>query len=117
MFKIRGKKTKLALIKPLVFVLALMAISVITIPQIARSAQKAKQTDCDKNIEAINWAIETYNAENGAYPATLEDVIGTGHAKTAYFPDGEPQCPLGGIYIIDAACRTACSHKFTHQKK
>ncbi len=113
MFKTKEKRKKLTLIKLLLFAMALMVISVITIPQMARSAQKEKRTDCDKNIDTINWAIETYNAKNGAYPATLEDVIGSDHANTAYFPNGEPKCPLGGTYIIDKTCRTACSHKFT----
>ncbi len=102
----------LTLIELLLVALALVVLSVIVIPQIAHSVQKAKQADCDTNIDTINSAIETYNADNGAYPVTLADIIGTDRAPTVYFPDGAPQCPLDGTYIIDADCRATCSHKF-----
>jgi len=100
------------LIELLLFALVLAALSFIVIPQIAHSAQKAKQADCEANVDAINSAIERHNADYGAYPATLEDVIGTGRTRTAYFPDGAPQCPLGGTYIMDAEYKATCSHKF-----
>ena len=113
MFKTTEKKIKsLTLIDLLLVALALTVLSIILIPQIAHSAQKAKQNNCDTNIDTINSAIETYNADNGAYPATLADVIGTDATPTVYFPDAVPQCPLGGTYIIDADCRATCSHKF-----
>ena len=112
MFKTTEKRKSLTFIELLLVALTLVVLSVILIPQIAHSAQKAKQADCDTNIDTINSAIETYNADNGAYPATLADVIGTNRAPTVYFPDSVPQCPLGGTYIIDADCRATCSHKF-----
>ena len=112
MFKTTEKRKSLTLIELLLVALALVVLSVIVIPQITHSAQKAKQADCDTNIDTINSAIGTYNADNGAYPATLEDVIGTDRTLTVYFPDGAPQCPMGGIYIIDVNCRATCSHKF-----
>ena len=99
----------------LLIVLILVVLSVVVIPQITQSAQQAKQADCDTNVDAINSAIEMYNADNGAYPATLEDVIGTKKTLTPYFPDGLPQCPLGGTYLMDAKYRVTCSHNLIQQ--
>jgi len=96
----------------LLIALMLAVLSVVLFPQMAHTAQKAKRADCEANIDAINSAIEMHNADYGAYPATLEDIIGTGRTRTAYFPDGAPQCPLGGTYIMDAECKATCSHKF-----
>ena len=96
----------------LLIALMLAVLSVILFSQIALAARRAKQADCEANIDAINSAIERHNAGNGAYPATLADIIGTDHAGTAYFPDGVPQCPLGGTYIMNAEYKTTCSHKF-----
>ncbi len=92
--------------------LTLAVLSVIFFQQIAIAVQKRKEADCQRSIDSINSAIEMHNADNGAYPATLSDVIGTDRVRTVYFPDGPPQCPLGGAYIIDADCRATCSHKF-----
>jgi general secretion pathway protein G len=75
MFKTTKKRKNFTLIELLLVALALVVLSVIIIPQIAHSVQKAKQVDCYTNIDTINSAIETYNANNGAYPATLADVI------------------------------------------
>ena len=104
------KRKGVTLIELLLIVLILAVLSVVVIPQITQSAQEAKQDDCDANVDTINSAIEMYNADNGAYPATLEDVIGTKGTRTAYFPDGLPQCPFGGTYIMDAKYRVTCSH-------
>lgn len=109
------KKTEVkgfSLMELLLIALMLAVLSVVLFPQMAHTAQKAKQADCEANVDAINSAIERHNADNGAYPATLEDVIGTDLVRTAYFPDGAPQCPLGGTYIMDAECKATCSHKF-----
>jgi competence protein ComGC len=99
----------------LLSVLILVVLSVVVIPQVTQSAQEAKQADCDTNVDAINSAIEMFNADNGAYPATLADVIGTKNTSTAYFPDGLPQCHLGGTYIMDAKYRVVCSHNLVQR--
>lgn len=109
------KKTEvkgLSLVELLLIALILAVLSVVLFPQMAHTVQKAKQADCETNIDAVNSAIERHNADNGVYPATLADVIGTDLVRTAYFPDGVPQCPLGGTYIMDAECKATCSHKF-----
>ena len=99
----------------LLIVLILVVLSVVVIPQITQSAQEAKQNDCDANVDAINSAIEMFNADNGAYPATLADVIGTKGTLTPYFPDGPPQCPLGGTYLMDVKQRVTCSHNLAQR--
>jgi competence protein ComGC len=114
MFK-TTKRQGVTLVELLLIVLILAVLSVVVIPQITQSAQEAKQGDCDANVDTINSAIEMHNADNGAYPATLEDVIGTKGTRTAYYPDGLPQCPFSGTYIMNAKYRVTCSHNLSQR--
>ena len=83
----KTERKRFTLIQLLLIALILTVLSVILIPQVAHNVQKAKQDDCETNINSINSAIKRYNADNGVYPATLEDVIGTNRIRTVYFPD------------------------------
>ena len=112
MFK-KTEKKRFTLTQLLLIALILTVLSVIFLPRMAHTVQEAKLADCETNIDAINAAIERHNADNGAYPATLADVIGTDRVRTVYFPDGPPKCPLGGTYIMNTDCSVTCSHKLT----
>ena len=97
------------LIELLIVVLILGALSAIAIPRISQSANNAKQKACDVNVDVINSAIEMYNADTGAYPvlsADLTDVT----INTTYFPDGEPACPYGTAYVMDATTKRVAPH-------
>lgn len=111
----KTERKRFALIQLLLIALILTMLSVIFIPQVAHTIQKAKQDDCETNINSINSAIERYNADNGVYPATLADVIGTDRIRTVYFPEGAPQCPLGGTYVMNTDYSATCSHKLAQQ--
>lgn len=100
----------ITIVELIVVIIVLVALSVVAIPQVSISASNAKQNACDTNIDMINSAIEMYNADNGAYPKSLTDVIGTRADRTSYFPDGPPVCPFGGSYSITADNRVICSH-------
>lgn len=102
--------TGVTLVELLIVVVILAAISAVAIPRISQSAQDAKYNNCEVNIDLINSAIEMYNADNGAYPASLTDIIGTDNSSTQYFPDGPPNCPLGGDYTMNSKHRVICSH-------
>ena len=115
MFK-KTERKRFTLTQLLLIALILTVLSVIFLPRMAHTVQKAKQADCETNIDAINSAIQRHNADNGAYPATLADVIGTDLVRTAHFPDGAPQCPLGGTYIMNTDCSATCSHKLTQRQ-
>lgn len=106
----RSGRKGVSLIELMVVVLILAALSAVAIPRLSQSSQNSKQNACDTNIDMINSAIEMYNADNGAYPNNLVDVIGTEGSPTSYFPDGPPSCPLGGSYTMDASHRVSCSH-------
>jgi len=108
--KTGGKGLYLMGVLPIALILTML--SVVVFSQIAVKARKAGQAECEKNIDAINSAIERYNAQYGAYPAALQDVTGTSRVRTPYFPDDMPKCPLGGTYIMDAQHKATCSHKF-----
>ena len=102
----RIKRKGVTLIELLIVVLILAALAAIAIPRISQSATNAKTTACDTNVDLVNSAIEMYNADNGSYPAAMTDVT----QSTAYFPDDEPICPLGGTYSMNANNRVSCDH-------
>ncbi len=106
-----GKNTKkrgVTLIELLIVVVILAALAMIAIPRISQSSDNAKQNACDTNVDVINSAIEMYHVDSatGAWPAALTDVTGS----TTYFPDGAPECPLGGTYSMGANHRVTCNH-------
>lgn len=86
----RTERKGVTLIELLIVVLILAALSAIAIPRISQSAQNAKANACHTNIDVINSSVEMYNADNLGYPATLDLVT----QSVAYFPDGEPLCPV-----------------------
>ncbi len=84
------KQKGVTLIELLIVVLILVVLSTIVVPRISLSVHNAGAKVCCKNIRLINTSIETYWVETGSYPANLRDVT----ANPAYFPDGEPICPI-----------------------
>ena len=86
------RRKGVTLIELLIVVLILAALAAIAIPRISQSATSAKSNACWTNIDVINSSIEMFNADTGAYPATLTVIS----QDTAYFPDGEPICPVSG---------------------
>lgn len=89
------------LVELLIVVLILAALAVIAIPRIGTSATTAKTNACKTNVDVINTQIELYKADTGSWPTALTDVT----ANTAYFPDGEPECPYGTAYTMGADYR------------
>jgi len=78
------------LVELMIVVLILGALAAIAIPRIMGGAVLAKANGCHTNIATLNSMLELYNANNSAYPATLDVLT----ALTAYFPDGVPVCPV-----------------------
>jgi prepilin-type N-terminal cleavage/methylation domain-containing protein len=93
------------LVELLIVVLILGALAAIAIPRITTSAYNAKLNACDTNVDIMNSQIEIWYAYNGSYPAL--DVITT---DDDYFPDGLPECQLGGTYTLGANNRVSCDH-------
>lgn len=87
--KMRSKKG-FTLVELMIVVLILGALAAIAIPRIIGGATTARENACATNIDLINSQIELYYANTGGWPATLDVVTG----NTAYFPDGEPVCPI-----------------------
>ena len=83
-------RSGVTLIELLIVVLILAALSAVAIPRISQSAAKANIRSCATNIAILNSAIERYYVTNGSFPADLLTVT----KDTAYFPDGQPLCPV-----------------------
>ena len=89
--------------------LILGALASIAIPRITASVYNAKENACASNIDIMNSQIELWALENdGVYPTDLDTITG----DPGYFPDGEPECPLGGsgTYTLGAYSRVVCDH-------
>lgn len=78
------------LVELMIVVLILGALAAIAIPRIMGGAATAKANGCKTNIDLINSQIEMYYNNNDSYPNNLRTVT----QDTAYFPDGEPVCPV-----------------------
>lgn len=110
----QGKNTMMSyrkgvtLIELLVVIGILAALAVIAIPKIGGLAHDVKEQGCATNIDTMESQIELWiSMHDGAYPDSLTDIT----ADADYFPDGPPQCPLGGTYTLDKNIyRVNCSH-------
>ena len=86
-------KRGFTLVELMVVVLILGALATIAIPRISEGSNTAKANACATNIDIINAQIELYYQNNGDWPSNIKDVT----LDTAYFPDGEPICPVTGL--------------------
>jgi prepilin-type N-terminal cleavage/methylation domain-containing protein len=97
------RKKGFTLVELLVVVLILGALAAIAVPRIIGGAQSAKANACATNVDLINQQIELYYSQTGNWPSALTDVT----QNQEYFPDGEPNCPLGDPYVLGANHRVA----------
>jgi len=72
------------------FVLGILVA--IAIPTYEAGRAKAMQRTCFENQRAIYGAGKTYEAEHGALPETMDDMV-----REDYLPS-DPTCPAGGGY-------------------
>lgn len=100
------KKNGLTLIEMLIVVIIIGAISMVAIPRMNQSLDKAKERSCQANLDIINLQIESYYVNNDQYPADITVIT----QNTILFPDGIPVCSFGGVYSLSANNRTVCSH-------
>ena len=78
------------LVELMIVVLILGALAAIAVPRIMGGATAAKINACKTNIDLINKQLELYYANTGSYPVNLTTIT----QDPAYFPDGEPICPI-----------------------
>lgn len=98
-----NRRKGFTLIELLIVVLILGALAAIAIPKIATSTTTAKKNACKTNIDIMNSQIEMWYANEGTYPSLAALV-----ADPNYFPEGLPECPLGGEYSMSNN-RVSCS--------
>ena len=100
------QRSGVTLIELLIVVLILAALAAVAVPRISQSSENARENACETNIDLINSAIEMYYIDEGRYPRNLRRVT----RNETYFPDGQPECPLGGTYTMGANYRVTCDH-------
>jgi general secretion pathway protein G len=104
--KLSKSRKGLTLIELLIVVIILAALAAIAIPRMSQNSATARQRACHTNVATVNTQIELYDSEEEEYPGNLTDVT----QNTAYFPDGEPNCPSNGTYSMDPNThRVSCS--------
>jgi len=99
-------KKGFTLVELLVVVLILGALAFIAIPRISQSATTAKINACKTNVDLLNSQIELYYANNGTWPADLDDLT----SDPNYFPDGAPVCPFGTAYSYNSSTHRVAEH-------
>lgn len=78
------------LVELMIVVVILGVLATIAIPRISEASTAAQANSCATNIDLINLQIELYYHNRGSWPSDLEVVT----KDKAYFPDGEPKCPV-----------------------
>jgi len=80
----------------------------VSVSQIFRSADGAKQNSCYVNKEEIAVQAQLWYRNKGDWPAAdLSDIA----ADADYFPDGLPQCPVDGTdYTFDQNTQEVVGH-------
>ena len=94
------------LVELLVVVLILGALAAIAVPRISQSAQTAKISACNTNVDLINSQIELYYANTGEWPKDLQAITD----NKDYFPDGAPVCPLDEDYSYSDTTHRIAEH-------
>ncbi len=90
----------------LMVVVAIIAILVaIAIPAYLNATTNAKTKTCQANLRTVDGAINTYAAENGAYPTAMSQL--TNYLKAT------PSEPFGGSYSISSGV-AVCSLGHTY---
>ncbi|ORX22345.1 prepilin-type N-terminal cleavage/methylation domain-containing protein [Thermoanaerobacterium sp. PSU-2] len=60
----------------LIVVIAILGIlAAIAVPRVTNSLSNAKNNANSANLQIVQEAVERYNAENGNYPSSLNDLV------------------------------------------
>lgn len=103
----RGGGTTVAIILAVVLVFGCMMcgiVSAIAVPVFNAAKGNALTKSCYAYERAMDGAVQTYYADKGVYPTSLDDLV-----KAGLFPK-VPTCPGGGTYTYDPKTRrVTCS--------
>jgi prepilin-type N-terminal cleavage/methylation domain-containing protein len=78
------------LVELMIVVLILGVLAAVAVPRIMGGSATANANVCKTNIALMNSQTELYHSRSGVWPADLGVVT----KDNAYFPDGEPKCPI-----------------------
>jgi len=91
------KKSGFSLLELLAVVTILGIIAAIIVPRVSVSRDAANQSVEAHQIATLNAAVERYNFDTGAFPATLAEAA----FVAGYVPGGAPTPPSGGAYTLN----------------
>ena len=76
------KRKGFTLIELIVVIVIVAVLAAIVVPKFSGQVDKSKVSKTKGNLSILRTALETYNAEKGAYPnASLSDLITSGYLK------------------------------------
>ncbi len=103
-----ARRRGFTLIELMMVILYIGVFAYITLPRVHVSMDTIQNTVCKLNANTINEQIEVYAFLNeGIYPHDVRSVT----REIAYFPGAEPECPLGGTYLMNGLTyRVVCDH-------
>ncbi len=101
----RRRETAFTLVEMLLVLVILATLAAIVIPKMAGRSQQAKVTAAKSDISSIGMALDLYEADNGSYPKSLNDLnsapANAPEWKGPYLKKGVPNDPWGGVYVYD----------------
>ncbi len=91
MFKLVNKRLRnrkgFTLIELIVVIAILGILAVIAVPRLGGFVSTAEEKADDSNAKMLTNIAAIYQADNGAYPTALADIVGTDYYAEAALPD------------------------------
>jgi prepilin-type N-terminal cleavage/methylation domain-containing protein len=91
-----GSRNAFTLIEVLIVVIIMAVLAATIIPQFSNSTNDAKQSALDHNLHTLQSQIQVYQAHDGNFPATLNDLTSTASDGYGPFVDAVPENPFNG---------------------
>jgi prepilin-type N-terminal cleavage/methylation domain-containing protein len=74
----RRRRSGFTLIEVLIVILVISILAMLVIPRLLSARRKAKETQLSGNLKQLRDAVERFEANTGAWPPALTDVIASG---------------------------------------
>ncbi len=92
------------LVEVLLVIIIIGVLAGIVIPRIVYSKVEAQRQACNSNVGALNAQTELYQAKEGAWPSSLDDLL------NADYIDRIPTCPFNQTYVWNSTSHRVIWH-------